>query len=541
MKIIESNPYRYLGVFANASVRERVANSARLRAFLQVGRQPDFPLDLKQYLPPVARTSESVAKAEADLTLPNDRVRYAQFWFIKSTPIDEIAFNHLFAGNMVNAVDIWAKKDNVSSLQNRIVCALIKRDFLTAIRCAETLYSQYSKHFVQAVLGGDTTAAADNLAYDFIDTLSDEVGVSAILPYVTDDGWKKHLGDKAVLPLINEIQSAVDEAKATRKQGSVVRLKAGEKLMETTKSALNQLGALLPKSDLQYQMIADKLGLEILQCGIDYFNGSDDDDAPKKATALQNYALSIVVGKMAKDRCQENVDILKKVGREFCVRKELDKLSTYIETLRSRKGGSLSDRFFTGLNIGSINSIASIVDSCIPLLNSVRTKLGVSDKLYIAVSSAVVGSAVNALVGVVNIQQTLCMGDSSKLRPVISESVVLMHKLGRMDMDSKTRNYYNGNNTTLNGIYSRLHPSSSGGCYIATMVYGDYDHPQVLILRNFRDKYLLEKQWGRLFVKLYYKYSPLLVERLKDHRMINNGIRKILDCFINQIKNTDKV
>lgn len=311
--------------------------------------------------------------------------------------------------------------------------------------------------------------------------------------------------------------------------------------METTKSALNQLGALLPKSDLQYQMIADKLGLEILQCGIDYFNGSDDDDAPKKATALQNYALSIVVGKMAKDRCQENVDILKKVGREFCVRKELDKLSTYIETLRSRKGGSLSDRFFTGLNIGSINSIASIVDSCIPLLNSVRTKLGVSDKLYIAVSSAVVGSAVNALVGVVNIQQTLCMGDSSKLRPVISESVVLMHKLGRMDMDSKTRNYYNGNNTTLNGIYSRLHPSSSGGCYIATMVYGDYDHPQVLILRNFRDKYLLEKQWGRLFVKLYYKYSPLLVERLKDHRMINNGIRKILDCFINQIKNTDKV
>lgn len=482
MKIIESNPYRYLGVFANASVKERVANSARLRAFLQVGRQPDFPLDLKQYLPLVARTSESVAKAEADLTLPNDRVRYAQFWFIKSTPIDEIAFNHLFAGNMVNAVDIWAKKDNVSSLQNRIVCALIKRDFLTAIRCAETLYSQYSKHFVQAVLGGDTTAAADNLAYDFIDTLSDEVGVSAILPYVTDDGWKKHLGDKAVLPLINEIQSAVDEAKATRKQGSVVRLKAGEKLMETTKSALNQLGALLPKSDLQYQMIADKLGLEILQCGIDYFNSSDDDDAPKKATALQNYALSIVVGKMAKDRCQENVDILKKVGREFCVRKELDKLSTYIETLRSRKGGSLSDRFFTGLNIGSINSIASIVDSCIPLLNSVRTKLGVSDKLYIAVSSAVVGSAVNALVGVVNIQQTLCMGDSSKLRPVISESVVLMHKLGRMDMDSKTRNYYNGNNTTLNGIYSRLHPSSSGGCYIATMVYGDYDHPQVLIL-----------------------------------------------------------
>ena len=26
------------------------------------------------------------------------------------------------------------------------------------------------------------------------------------------------------------------------------------------------------------------------------------------------------------------------------------------------------------------------------------------------------------------------------------------------------------------------------GCYIATMVYGDYNHPQVLVLRRFRDE-----------------------------------------------------
>lgn len=37
-------------------------------------------------------------------------------------------------------------------------------------------------------------------------------------------------------------------------------------------------------------------------------------------------------------------------------------------------------------------------------------------------------------------------------------------------------------------IDNRLNPS--GGCYIATMVYGNYDHPQVMVLRDFRDSYL---------------------------------------------------
>lgn len=38
--------------------------------------------------------------------------------------------------------------------------------------------------------------------------------------------------------------------------------------------------------------------------------------------------------------------------------------------------------------------------------------------------------------------------------------------------------------------------SSSSGCYIATMVYGDYDHPQVLVLRDFRDQILQKHRWG---------------------------------------------
>jgi predicted amino acid dehydrogenase len=74
------------------------------------------------------------------------------------------------------------------------------------------------------------------------------------------------------------------------------------------------------------------------------------------------------------------------------------------------------------------------------------------------------------------------------------------------------------------------------GCYIATMAYGDYEHPQVRELRKFRDDFLSKTSIGRNFIKIYYKYSPSLVEKLKNKQRINLIIRKGLDQFIKTIK-----
>jgi hypothetical protein len=68
------------------------------------------------------------------------------------------------------------------------------------------------------------------------------------------------------------------------------------------------------------------------------------------------------------------------------------------------------------------------------------------------------------------------------------------------------------------------------------MAYGDYDHPQVMELRRFRDDFLDKTIVGRRFIKFYYKYSPNLVEKLKNKQSINLIIRKGLDQFIKAIK-----
>ena len=54
---------------------------------------------------------------------------------------------------------------------------------------------------------------------------------------------------------------------------------------------------------------------------------------------------------------------------------------------------------------------------------------------------------------------------------------------------------------------------TSGGCYVATAVYGSYDCPQVWTLRRYRDYTLAESWYGRIFIRTYYAISPHLVKR----------------------------
>ena len=73
---------------------------------------------------------------------------------------------------------------------------------------------------------------------------------------------------------------------------------------------------------------------------------------------------------------------------------------------------------------------------------------------------------------------------------------------------------------------------SDSGCYIATMVYGSYDAPKVMVLRAFRDQFLAKYSWGNKFIAWYYANSPAFVERHKSNRVLGTVIRTILDGVV---------
>lgn len=73
-------------------------------------------------------------------------------------------------------------------------------------------------------------------------------------------------------------------------------------------------------------------------------------------------------------------------------------------------------------------------------------------------------------------------------------------------------------------------------CYIATLAYGDINHPQVELLRDYRDNKLEKTILGNSFIKLYYAVSPTIVKYLTNKHKTNNFIKNILDDFITNIK-----
>lgn len=76
---------------------------------------------------------------------------------------------------------------------------------------------------------------------------------------------------------------------------------------------------------------------------------------------------------------------------------------------------------------------------------------------------------------------------------------------------------------------------SSGGCYVATAVYGSYDCPQVWTLRRYRDYTLAETWYGRAFIRTYYAVSPTLVEWLGDKGWFKNLCKPHLDKKVNSL------
>ena len=176
INVVENNPYRILGVYANSPKRDILANDGRMRAFLRVGRAVSFPLDLNGLLPSINRTTETIQQANTALSLPQDQLKYAMFWFLNVTPIDRIAFNHLFAGNMDEALELWKRREGLSSLQNRMMCYLIKGKYVYAAGMADRLYQKYGSDFCN-LISPTLRLSHEDFVNKFFDTLGDELNV----------------------------------------------------------------------------------------------------------------------------------------------------------------------------------------------------------------------------------------------------------------------------------------------------------------------------------------------------------------------------
>ena len=94
----------------------------------------------------------------------------------------------------------------------------------------------------------------------------------------------------------------------------------------------------------------------------------------------------------------------------------------------------------------------------------------------------------------------------------------------------------NFNFVEYNGkCFLKDYPKRTGGCYVASCIYGSYDCPEVWTLRRYRDEVLQKSRLGRLFIKCYYAISPKIVSKYGNSTFFRKFFKKTLDAKVKRL------
>mgnify|MGYP000899857751 CR=1 FL=1 len=79
--------------------------------------------------------------------------------------------------------------------------------------------------------------------------------------------------------------------------------------------------------------------------------------------------------------------------------------------------------------------------------------------------------------------------------------------------------------TVPGGSSSTAGSGGGGGCFIATAAFGSSLAPEISVLREFRDRYLLTNGPGQAFVSWYYRVSPPVAALIAEHETLKAAVR----------------
>ena len=69
-------------------------------------------------------------------------------------------------------------------------------------------------------------------------------------------------------------------------------------------------------------------------------------------------------------------------------------------------------------------------------------------------------------------------------------------------------------------------------CFIATAAYGTILDSHVVLLRQFRDVYLMSNNLGRKIVGIYYNFSPEVANIISENMLLRGMVRIALYPFV---------
>ncbi|MDR0371742.1 MAG: hypothetical protein LBH80_07840 [Prevotellaceae bacterium] len=357
MNSILNNPYRTLGLLAGASAREINTRVNRLRMYIEakveVPKNEDF--GFLEAMGKPKRTDTSVDKAKAELNLDNDKISHALFWFWKGNDItDEPAFDALKDLDADTAIEIWQKLTHKGEVTERNSSAFLnlsslllylgmsrktinKAYFEKGLRLKiQFLESPFFKDFVKKIGGETVRIEVVELEHWFLNqTLHDSEKTKGLTPakmaeilleqtFKAKKDFLKECSDALAKEIEDKVKTCSDKRSKTPEKANIL----GDELYSSVYSDLRSLEKIVGKNNLTYSNAADAVAEEILQCSIDFYNKSKNQDTEKlpllealnkvieqpRAKTISNAQMLLAEAKPHLNKLKMTIDAKKKKG-----------------------------------------------------------------------------------------------------------------------------------------------------------------------------------------------------------------------------------
>lgn len=452
IELFKLNPYRALGTFANSTHREIKSNIAKIEAYRKVGKDISFPLDSYLLSPgnykiePVNRDSESVSNAVSSLENEETKILYSLFWFHDETEEDHKAFDLIKQGKPQEAKAIWSSASSYSgainlsllswnsALDNAALVYLLK--FLNDDKLRESFLSsinispnKYSLKDLKIILWKGLFSKFPKHERDFeVFYIANLIYSGTLLPNsnLIDYSDLDFIITKEVEEIYEPLSVLLSNARYREGNDFEAERKSHEQLFEKAKKILKRVERYVGREDNQYVKISDEIALELLEFAIAYNNDCNDLNAPSVALQFAKQADSFAISEVLRNRCQKNIQIFE----ENKLIAETDETLLMIDKkLNEQESGTLT-----------FQKIETMISEAQSYLSKLQSLIGITDPLYLKVSSGVVNRILNAIIKVSNIQSDY---------NAYSKATTLMKTMEAYEMDEETHERFERNNKIL--------------------------------------------------------------------------------------------
>ena len=308
MNLIEQNPYRILGVKANASLSDRKQQSNLIAQYLKIGQSAKLDFDITPPLNALTRTKELIELQGSRIHSTEDKILHSLFWFVEANGIDKIALKHLTGSKDIDKAlsdfekgcrGFVAGPDSYSAILNHSTLQIIAyRQHKDLGKLKDAIAHKFSIVSDSKSLG----LLKELVASDGMNTSVQRILVLAmpklkellkeLVPSKNTDKllleiFKSNtviypgLRNEVIDALVDRVDSLVDDTEVEREKAlkgnyTPSMLKdipaLGEILIDDVKASLKEIEVLLGKSDPVYTDALQKVYEEVNYCGIGPFN-----------------------------------------------------------------------------------------------------------------------------------------------------------------------------------------------------------------------------------------------------------------------------